>query len=109
MGQTSQGQGWEATKVHLPTPLPRSRDDSTVSRHQDNTSVTLGTHVPLFSHRLTGSYLIWGVPLAGITLLWHLVETHMLNSQWHGPHLKHCHSSSPLVDRSVPYQKGSIE
>ena len=25
----------------LPTPLPRSRDDSTVSRHQDNTSVTL--------------------------------------------------------------------
>ena len=45
----------------------------------------------------------------GITLLWHLVETHTLNSQWHGPHLKHSRGLSPLADRSVPYQKGSIE
>ena len=95
--------------MHLPTPLPRSRDDSTVSRHLDTTPVTLSTHVFLFSHCLVGSYLDWGVPLVGITLLWHLVETHMLNSQWHGPHLKHSLGSSPSVDRSVPYQKGSIE
>ena len=74
--------------MHLPTPLPRSRDDSTVSRHLDTTLVTPGTHVPRFSHCLAGSPQLGGVPLVGVTLLWHFVETHTLNSQWHGPHLK---------------------
>ena len=57
MGQTFHGQGWEAMKVHLPTPLPWSRDDSTVSHHQDNTLVTPGTHVSCFTHCLMGSFL----------------------------------------------------
>ena len=65
IGQTFHRQGWEAMRVHLPTPLPRSRDDSTISHHLDDTSVTPGTTCVCFLAGASWAHLGYSVPPLG--------------------------------------------